>query len=92
MIGITEVLMKIVYFRIFVTEDYTTFVLTCHRKLVSYYLSKGFLILDHKSDSIKNVPQLVKQHIHEIDLHTKYYVMTCNRAISYIANTLNKKT
>ena len=36
-------------------------------KLVLYYLSEGFLIIDPESDALDNVPLKFKQQIHTID-------------------------
>ena len=44
--GIMGSAMNIVSCNVFVKENNTTIILTCRGKLVSYYLSKVFLILD----------------------------------------------
>ena len=72
----------------FVKYENATDILTCCRKLVWYYLSKGFVIFDKKSYDIKNFPQHVKQQIHTKDLHPNDYVMTWNRAIPSVDNNL----
>ena len=50
----------------FSQEEDTTVILMYLRKLVSYYISKGFVILEHKSDALENVPLKPKQNIQEI--------------------------
>ena len=51
---------------------------------------KSFLIIDKKTDSVQNVPQCVKQHIHKEDVHTNNDAMRYNIAIPYVDNTLKK--
>ena len=33
---------------------------------------------------------MVKQRIHEVDIHEDDSIMTCNRAIPHVANTMKK--
>ena len=47
----------------------TVFILTCIRKLILCYLSKGFVILEIKSHVFRYVPKRVNQNIHAEDLH-----------------------
>ena len=68
----------------------TTVILKFCSKLVSFYLSKGFLILYHKSDTLENVTLKVKKNPHVIDHHQTDSAMPCNRAIPYAVNTFNK--
>ena len=53
-------------------------------KLVSYYNSIGFMILDQVCHAPNNVPNKVIQRIHAIYRHTRDSSMTCNRAIPYV--------
>ena len=57
--------------------------------MVSYYLSKGFVVLDYKSDTLKNVPDKLKEQIYIIDKHTKYCEINFNISIQpYLVNNL----
>ena len=58
-------------------------------KLVSYYLSKGFLIIDPKSDALDNFPFKFKQQIHTIDKYGTDSSIPCNISIPSAINTLN---
>ena len=56
-----EILLNIVYCYGFVQDENLTLLLTRRRKLVSYYLSKGFVVLDWDYRSLKNVPLIGKK-------------------------------
>ena len=49
--------MNIVSVNGFVKDKKTTSILTCCKKLVSYYLSKGFVILKINPDTMRDVPK-----------------------------------
>ena len=57
-------------------------------KLVSYYLSKGFLIIDPNSDALDNVPLKFKQQIRTIDKYGTDYSIPFNLSIPSSINTL----
>ena len=59
-IGTPENLLNIVSCYGFVQYEISTLILTCRRKLVSYYLSKGLVILNQYYQSLKNVPPRLK--------------------------------
>ena len=80
--------MNIIYCHVFSKEENVTAILTCHSKLVSYYLSKCFVVLDHKSDGISIFPKPIKQYIHAIESHPNDFVMTQNRNIPYVDKIL----
>ena len=88
-IGIPEVLMNIMSCCGFAKEENKIFILMFRIKLVSYYLSKGFLIIDPKSDALDNVPLKFKQKIHTIDKYGTGYSTTCKKYIPSAINTLN---
>ena len=60
-IDITEVLMKIIICCVFSKKENEITILKCCSKLVSYYLSKVFVTIDHESYALNNVPDKVKQ-------------------------------
>ena len=88
-IRIPEVLMNIMSCCGFVKEENKIVILMFRVKLVSYYLSKGFLIIDPKSDALDNVPLKFKQQIHTIDKYGTDSSITCNIYIPSATNTLN---
>ena len=47
------------------------------------------MIIEHKSYSLKNVSDKVKQIIHAIDNHTSGCKMVYGRAIPYVVDTWN---
>ena len=65
-IRITELLINILSCYDFVQDDNLKMILACRSKLVSYYLSKGFVIIDHESQDLKNFPLGFKQHIQDV--------------------------
>ena len=87
-IGIPKLLMNIMSCHGFTKDNNTTVILTCRSKLVSYHLSKEFLIPENNSDALIDVPKRVNQQISAEDLHPNYDVMACNRAIPFAANNL----
>ena len=89
-IGIPEVLLKIVSCLVYVQENNHTVILTCRSKLVSYYLSKGFLILEKYSPEMNNVTIRVKQCICAVDIHKNSSLITCNREIPSVGSTLKQ--
>ena len=64
------------------------YILTCCSKLVLYYISKGFVIIENESNVLKNVHLKEKQQINATDKHPNDYAMTRNRYILYVVNTL----
>ena len=67
-ISIPERLLNIVSCCGFVKDNNPTLVLTCRSKVVSYYLSKVFVMLDQDSQAPNNAPLRVKQHIHDLNM------------------------
>ena len=59
-------------------------------RILKYYFSKGFVMLELNSNKLKRIVNETKQIIHEMDMHDSDYVMTCTTAISFISNTLKK--
>ena len=74
----------------FGNDNNRTVKLTCCIKLVSYYQSKGFVILENNADALRYIPKRVKQEINAEYLHPNDYVMVCNREILSAPNKLKK--
>ena len=47
-------------------------------------------MLSNDYQSLDNLPIIVKQRIHAVNMYDSYYVMTYNTEIPYVANTLKK--
>ena len=89
-IVIPEVLMNIMSCNGFAQEVNTTVILKCHWQLFSYYLSKDFVILYHRTYALENINLTAKQQIHKINKHPSDCYMTYNRSILSVLNTLKK--
>ena len=62
----------------------------CRSKLVSYYLSKGFEIIDQDYQAPKDMYLRVKQRIHAINMFDNDYLTTCSTTITSVKNNLKK--
>ena len=89
-IVIIELLTNIISFHEFTKDKNSTVILLCHTRLLEYYLSKGFVILEHNSNNSSSVSNKSKQIIHAIDTHGSDYVMACYTKITSVANTIKK--
>ena len=89
-IWITELLINILSCYDFVQDDNLKMVLACRSKLVSYNLSKGFVIIDHDSQDLKNFTLGCKQHIQDVYSFENDSGMTWNAAIPYVENNTKK--
>ena len=58
--------------------------------MLENHFPEGFGILESNSNSLKKIPNLVKQRIHAEEKHNLDYVMTCITNISSIPNILKK--
>ena len=75
--------MNIISCDVFVNEKKSTLILSCCRKLVDYYISKGFGFLGNNSNALSDVPLRVKQRINAEVLYKNDLVMACYRATSF---------
>ena len=67
-----------------------TLVSLCPSRILEYYFSKGFVILERNSNNLSRIANNVKQKIHSMDMHDSDYVLIFTTGIPYISNTLNK--
>ena len=89
-IGIPEFLLNIFSCYGFIQDEKLTLILTYRSKLVSYYLPKGFAIIQQASQALNNVPLRVKNCIHDINMFDIDYIMSFGTSITSVANTLKK--
>ena len=59
----------------FVKNNQKNIILSCCEKLVSYYLSKEFVIIEINKYALTDVPLHVKQQIITEKLHQHYHVI-----------------
>ena len=90
MIGIPEILLNIVSCYGFIQDKNSTLLLTCRIKLVSHYLSRGFLIIEQASQALKNFLMIVQNHIHAIIMYDSDSIMICSTPIPSVSNTLKR--
>ena len=84
--------MKIMPYNVFVKNSNSTVILLYHRKLVSHYISKVFVIPENNSNVFKDVLLRIKQQINSEDLHKNDFVMARNRETPSEANTLKNES
>ena len=89
-IGIPEMLLNIVSCCVFLKEDTPTVIFTCRSKLVSYYPSKGYVMLTNGSKDLEKITTRIKQLIHAVAMNVKDLSITCNVSIHSVANNLKK--
>ena len=96
-IGIVDVLVKLISCHGFSRNVQSINILTCHNKLVLYYLSKFCLILESNSNESNKFQSEVQNIVHLINKHPSEFVLLCNRTIPPYYKTmariyLNPKT
>ena len=72
----------------FVWDNNSTLILTCRSKLVSYYLSEVFFMLDRYSKSLNSMPLRVKKLIHVVNFFDSDDIMSYSTTILYVENTV----
>ena len=87
-IGILVDLMNVFFCRGFSREENSMVILMCNINLVSYYFSKGFLVLEYWSDALNNLRDKIKQQIHTIHKYSSDCSMMYKRYILYIVKHL----
>ena len=80
-IGIPYLLMNLLFCRGFSKNTKSIVVLKFPKRMLEYYFSKEFGILERNSNNLKKIPNLEKQRIHAQETHDSDYVITCNTTI-----------
>ena len=57
---------------------------------MEYNLSKGFVIIEHRSKNLINVTNEVKITIHTIDMHYSDFALTCYTEIPSVSKIIKK--
>ena len=89
-IGIAYLLMNLLSCHTFTNNIKSIVILKFCKRMLEYYFSKGYGILERNSNNLKKIPNLEKQRIHVEETHDSKYIMTCNTTIIYISNNLKK--
>ena len=89
-IGIPYLLMNLFSFHGFQKNMESIVVLKCPKRMLEYYFSKGFGILECNSNHVTIISNLVKYRIQAEETHNIDYFMTCINTISSVSNTLKK--
>ena len=74
-IGIPEILLNIVSCYGYIKDENSTLILTWKGKLVSYYLSNVFVIIEKDYHAFNNVPQMVQSRIDAINMYESDSIM-----------------
>ena len=86
---IPDIFMNIMSCHEFAKSTISTVILTWRNYLFSYYLSKGFVIIETEVSGFDNIPTTVKKSALVI-LHQWDSLLTYKSAIPSVFNTLNK--
>ena len=89
---IPELLMNIILCNRFVNNTKSDFILLFHRKLVSYYLSKGLVLHVKNPTALRNVHKHVKKIINAEHIYKNDFIMICHIEILFASNTLKSIT
>ena len=52
-------------------EKSSTIIVLCHTRLVEYYLSKEFVILEHNSKNLSSLPNEAKQRVYASNIYNQ---------------------
>ena len=66
------------------------FILKCHKRLLEYYFSKGFTILECNTNDFSKLLNEVKDRNHAEEIENSDKVMTCTNKTPPSSNTLKK--
>ena len=72
----------------FFEENKSIVILKCSKRMLEYYFSKRFGILECNFNNLAKLPNEVKQRIHAEETDNSDYVMTCINTITSTSNTL----
>ena len=74
-IGITELLLNLLYCHGFMMKSNSTVILKCRSRLINNYLSKGFFIIEEVSKQLNLIPNDVRCRINMVDQMKTDYVL-----------------
>ena len=74
--------------RIFLKNINYVVILKFSKRILEYYLSKGFTILEYNTINLSKIPNEVKYRIHAEDTDNSDKFMTCTTTINSTSNTI----
>ena len=83
-IGITDLLMNLLSCHGFMKDINYTVILFCPSRMLEYYFSKGFVIMERNSNNSSIISNEEKQMIHEMYMYDSDCVMTYTTTVSSI--------
>ena len=89
-IRITDLLMKILLCHGSSENMGSIVILKCPKRILEYYFSKGFGILECNFNNLAKLPNEVKMIIHAEETNNSDYVMTCSNTITPKSNKLKE--
>ena len=87
-IGIPDLLMNLMSCHGFLKNKNPVVILKFPKRMLEYYFSKGFTILECNYNNLAKLPNEVKQIIHAEDTDNSDKVMICSTTIPSTSNTL----
>ena len=89
-IGIPYLLMNLMYCHGFLRNINYIIILKFPKRMLEYYFSKGFTILEWNYNNLEKLLNYVKQRTHAEETDNPEKLMTCINTITSTSNTLNK--
>ena len=89
-IGFPDLLKNLMSCHGFLKNIDSVVILKCPKRMLEYYFSKGFTILECNANTLEKPPNDVKQGIHAEETDNSDKVMKCINTISSTSNTLKK--
>ena len=74
---------------VFLENINSVVILKCTKRMLEYYSSKGFTILEFNINNLEKLTNDVKQRIYAEEIENSDKVMTCINTIPSTSNTLN---
>ena len=87
-IGIPYLLMSLMSCHVFLKNIKSAVILKWFKRMLEYYFSKGFTILECNYNDLEKFPNFVKQITHAEETNNSDKVMTCINTITSTSNTL----
>ena len=91
-IEIPDLLMNLMSFHGFLRNIHSIAIIKCPKRMLGYYLSKGFTLFDCDMINFSKLPNEAKVKIHGEDTDNSDKVMICSITILSTSNTLKNFT
>ena len=87
-IGISDFLINLIFCHGFLKNINSVVILKCPKRMLGYYFSNGFTILEYNYNNLEKNPNDIKQRTHAEGTYNSDKVMTCINTITSTSNTL----